>query len=489
MSGMHRGKLWRRAAAAPLLCALLLTGCAPSVLVPERAVPAGDPLAGAVIDPKDGYRAVLRTASSPETVERAAAALEGLGVLTAEERGKLTPDSFMSRAEFISLIVRALGGESPEALPEETWYAGWVKAGYAMGLFAHSTEDMSFTPSDGFRMGERGYEEMDRPMGRGDAAAVLAHAYLARTGRSLDLGSGAGRREAEAELAAAQGLLPKLEDGQFHADSCLSWGEAVVCAWRLTQLPKGEGLYSPEPAADIAERLREGRVIHGGGQVAAANGKRYTYTNSAQALLNAYRAGHRVIEIDMSQTSDGHLACIHGWSGKYADAVTDGVPLSLEEWRRAKIYGEFTPLSLESVADFMRQHPDLYIVTDVKDDNTAAAAIIAETCPDLRERFVIQIYRDEEYAPVAALGFPHIIYTLYNLSNAKKLDTAHWREFAGEHALVGYTIPQKWFEREGYAEELLKAGVPLMVHTVDKQEEMDACYAAGVTAVYTNITG
>lgn len=488
MRGEHRGKPWRRVVAAPLLCAALLTGCAPSVLVPERDVPAGDPLAGAVIDPQDGYRAVLRTSSSPETVERAATVLEELGVLPSEERKSLVPDSFMSRAEFISLIVRTLGGGSPESLPEETWYAGWVKAGYALGLFSHSTEDMSFTPSDGFRMGARGYGEMDRPIDRGDAAAILAHAYRARTGRSPDAGSG-DLLEAETELVAAQGLLPKLDDGQFHADSCLSWGEALVCAWRLTELPEGEGAYSPEPAESIAGLLQNGRVIHAGGRVAAASGKKYTYTNSAEALLNTYRAGDRVIELDLFQTSDGHLACIHGWSSKYSDTVTEGVPLSLEEWRRAKVYGEFTPLYLESVADFMRQHPDLYIVTDVKDDNVAAAAIIAETCPDLRERFVIQIYRDEEYDPVAGLGFPHIIYTLYNLSSAKKQDTGHWRQFAGEHPLVAYTIPLKWFEREGYAEEMRGTGVPLMVHTVDKQEDMDACYEAGVTAVYTNITG
>lgn len=488
MNGEHQGRPWWRAVAAALLCAALLTGCAPSVLVPERAVPAGDPLTGAVIDPRDGYQAVLRTSNAPEAVEQAAAVLEERGVLSAEEREGLVPDSYMGRAEFVSLIVRALGGECLEALPGETWYAGWVKAGYAMGLFSHSAEDMSFTPSDGFRMGERGYKEMDRPISRGDAAAVLAHAYCARTGQSLDAEAG-NRLEAEIELAVAQGLLTELSDGEFHGDSCLSWGDAVVCAWRMTELPAGAVEAAPIPVASIAQRLQEGRVIHAGGTVAGDSGKKRTYTNSAEALIDAYRAGERVIELDLCQTSDGHLACIHGWSNKYSDAVTDGVPLSLEEWLKARVYGELTPLCLESVADFMRQHPDLYVVTDVKDDNAAAAAIIAQTCPDLRERFVIQIYQDKEYAPVAEQGFSNMIYTLYNLSSAKKLDTEHWREFAAEHPLTGYTIPLEWFERDGYAEEMLKAGVPLMVHTVDKQEDMDACYKAGVTAVYTNITG
>lgn len=487
MKGEQRGRTWRRGLTASLLCVSLLTGCAPTVLLPEKPLSAGDPLAGAVIDPKTGYQLVVRTASGADAVAQAAQNLEAMGVLSAGERQDLSRDTTLSRADFISLVARALGGEAPEAQPGETRYARWVKTGYRQGLFSHSGEDMTFTPTDGFRMGEKGYSEMEQLIGRSDAAAILAHAYLAKSGQQLILEDGANRLEREIQLVTEQDLLPALADGEFHGDSNLSKGEALVCAWKLAQLP-GTVNSTSATALPLAEALKLGRVIHAGGRIPDETGKNRTYTNSAEALVNAYRKGNRVIELDFSQTSDGHLACIHGWSGRYSADVTDGVPLSLQEWREARIYGSLTPLYLESVADFMRQHPDLYIVTNVKDDNIAAAAKIAQACPDLLDRFVIQIYHDDEYAPVAELGFSHIIYTLYNLSVARKQDTEHWREYAAEHPLAGYTFPQEWFEKEGYVEAMLQTGIPLMVHTIDKQEDVDACYAAGITAVYTNMT-
>lgn len=62
--------------------------------------------------------------------------------------------------------------------------------------------------------------------------------------------------------------------------------------------------------------MKNRRIIHAGGEISPDGLNVYTYSNSAESLVNAYRNGNRVIEIDLTQTSDGHLACIHGWSPK-----------------------------------------------------------------------------------------------------------------------------------------------------------------------------
>ena len=188
------------------------------------------------------------------------------------------------------------------------------------------------------------------------------------------------------------------------------------------------------------------------------------------------------------QTADGRLACIHKWNSSYAPQITDGVPITLAQWLEADLLGELTPLCLESLADFMRQHPDLYVVTDVKDDNIGAVEIIAAVCPDLLDRFVVQIYSDREYEAVRQAGISNIIYTLYNLSGAEKADTDHWVEFAAEYSLVGYAYPLEWFKMDGYNEAMKETGVPLFVHTVNGREEMEMCYDAGITAIYTDHT-
>lgn len=418
----------------------------------------------------------------------AEAGLREAGVLTED----LDMDGAVSRAMFICLVVGALGAEVPEpetTIPGETWYAPYVKAGYASGLFTNSGEDMSFLPTGGFFMGGRGYDEMEQPILRRDAAAVVAHALPAEE-------AGAAFTDADrlaelpellqAEIQTAAKLLPPLEDGSFRGDDYLSCGEAVVCAWKLME----EGrLPSPveRPIPTAEEALRQsGRVIHAGGYIVGPSGKGATYTNSAEALVNAYRAGNRVMEFDFMGTSDGHLAGTHDWLSAVSPAITDGVPLSLEEWMSVDVYGEFTPLCLESLADFMRQHPDLYIVTDVKDSNTEAAAIIAEACPDLVDRFIIQIYKDSEYDEIAALGFQNIIYTLYNLPAADKRDTEHLAEFAAEHPLLGYTYPEALRREWRYTAKMQKIGVLLLTHTINDRDEISACYAEGIDAVYTD---
>lgn len=343
-----------------------------------------------------------RAAPNPypvEVTEAAAAALQEAGQLPEG----LSMGDTVSRAMFIRLVAGALGAaplESEATVPGETWYAPYVQAGYAMGLFDAGGEDLSFTPTDGFMMGNRGYADMDWPISRHDAAAVISRAVSA------------GMDE----------FAPLLEEEGFHGDDSLSCGETVVYAWKLMT----GGWVPPVPAKrtplTVEEVLcRDRRIVHAGGQITGSDGKSHTYTNSAEALVNAYRAGNRVMEFDFMQTSDGHLACIHDWISAVSPAITDGVPLSLDEWLQTEVYGEFTPLCLESLAGFMREHPDLYIVTDVKDHNTAAAAIIAKTCPDFMDRFVIQIYKDSEYDEIAALGFRHIIICPQLTSGARRI--------------------------------------------------------------------
>lgn len=492
MKRWNRGRL--RAFCMAALCAGLLCGCAPGI-VPARDMDMGaDPLAGVAIDPDTGVRDTVESLCSKEEIRQAAAALVEAGVLRREELEAMPLDAPASRAMLIRLAVGAIGAEVPARERFETWYAPFVKAGYAAGLFVDSMADMSFVPTDGFRMGERGYADMDRPITRYDAAAILARTLPAgEYGKTASADLEAELPEPlrkKVELAVSAGLLLPLEDGGFYGESRISNGQALVCVYQAMKCgARRPDITVPEKAPPVGRLLQQQRkVIHAAGRIAGQSGREITYTNSAEALVNAYRAGNRVIELDFMQTADGRLACIHKWNSSYAPQITDGVPITLAQWLEANLLGELTPLCLESLADFMRQHPDLYVVTDVKDDNIGAVEIIAAVCPDLLDRFVVQIYSDREYEAVRQAGISNIIYTLYNLSGAEKADTDHWVEFAAEYSLVGYAYPLEWFKMDGYNEAMKETGVPLFVHTVNGREEMEMCYDAGITAIYTDHT-
>lgn len=231
-------------------------------------------------------------------------------------------------------------------------------------------------------------------------------------------------------------------------------------------------------------------VIHGGGQLDGHNlygeDTVYTCSNSAEGLAQCAYAGCPVIEIDFNFTADGSLACIHDWYHMYAEEIETDVALTYGQFKNVKIYRQFTSQTIDDVAVFLRDHPGTYIVTDIKDDNIRGLGEIARLYPDLTNRFIAQIYSYDEYAPVKALGYNNIVFTLYRLTWNQKTDAAGLADFAQYHALVGYTFAGELCDLDGYVERMKKCGIPLFVHTVDGEEERQRYFDMGIDGIYTN---
>ena len=133
--------------------------------------------------------------------------------------------------------------------------------------------------------------------------------------------------------------------------------------------------YAAEPLPDTHAQLQESirYITHAAGRIDGMDG-----SNSLEALQQAYDAGCRYVEIDFQFTADGELACIHDWYRQYTSAIPeDGTALTLDQFQKCRIYDTYTPLWLDSLTSFMLDHPDLYIITDIKTDNPQAAAMIA----------------------------------------------------------------------------------------------------------------
>ncbi|MDD6879466.1 MAG: glycerophosphodiester phosphodiesterase family protein, partial [bacterium] len=197
-------------------------------------------------------------------------------------------------------------------------------------------------------------------------------------------------------------------------------------------------------------------------------------------------AGCSVIELDFNFTADRRLVCIHDWYHMYAEEIQTDIALTYDEFMNVKIYRNFTPLAIEDVIDFLREHDGVYIVTDIKSDNIGALSVISELCPDMLDRFIVQIYSADEYDAVRELGFEQIVYTLYRLTWNEKTDTEALAEFAESHKLVGYTFAAELCDVEGYVDGMKKTGVPLFVHTVDGEEEQQKYFDMGISGIYTN---
>ena len=260
-------------------------------------------------------------------------------------------------------------------------------------------------------------------------------------------------------------------------------GLLLLFAVRPTTLPA-----SPEVENLRKEISAQKRVVHAGGALTTQVGDEVIYTNSLDALQNMYNAGNRFCEIDIRETSDGVLICAHGDETHLANGSDLPVDAESAAFLSERLFGEFQPMSVEMLTAFMREHPNLVIITDAQGDNLEISQKLADSWPDLLDRFIIQIYHEREYNPIREMGFRNLIYTLYRADDEERnlWEIAHFSE---THELVGVTIQKEQFYSMKNRIAMAHCGVPFMFHTVNDGAEIEAMLKKPyVAAVYTDQT-
>lgn len=224
-------------------------------------------------------------------------------------------------------------------------------------------------------------------------------------------------------------------------------------------------------------------VIHAGGVIGGFSG-----SNSLEALNASYEKGHRFFELDFLLSSDGIPICLHTWSEEYG-AGLGGASITAEAFSQVKIFGRYTSVTLDRLSSWMGEHPDAYIVTDVKDDNITVLRTIAQKHPEIMPRLIPQIHQYDEYVPVRAMGYSNIILTLYSLPRYedKVNRTSYNLSYAKKNSLLGITANVELVdEHKNFVQKYTKAGVPLFVHTVNDAAKKEKLFSKGVTCIYTD---
>lgn len=91
------------------------------------------------------------------------------------------------------------------------------------------------------------------------------------------------------------------------------------------------------------------------------------YLNSREGFLFMYEQGVRLFELDLSRTSDGVWVCRHNWNDPMGQWDGNGKKVLTEkEFRQSKIYGKYTPMTLEDFFLLLKDYPDAYVLIDSK---------------------------------------------------------------------------------------------------------------------------
>ncbi|SDB47797.1 glycerophosphodiester phosphodiesterase family protein [Butyrivibrio sp. INlla16] len=252
----------------------------------------------------------------------------------------------------------------------------------------------------------------------------------------------------------------------------------------------GKEVSSEENRAEIArvrdELLAEGHIVHAAGFIQKGDGEQVNYTSSLEALKNCYEKGNNFCELDFLMTTDGQLVCAHSWKQLYDNGEALSGAVSLEQALNCKVEGEFTPLDLDRLSAFMRDHTNIYIVTDIKQDyNIDGARFIAEKYPELMDRMIIQVYHEQEAVTMEKIGFRYIIYTLYRTSEEERTPEAI-RNDASKHDFVAWTV-KKSFLNDELISAIDESGGVIFTHTINDPEDMKNYIAMGVDGFYSDV--
>jgi glycerophosphoryl diester phosphodiesterase len=220
-------------------------------------------------------------------------------------------------------------------------------------------------------------------------------------------------------------------------------------------------------------------IAHAGGGI-----NNITYSNCLEALDLNYKLGHRIFEIDFSWTSDNKLIALHDWKKGYAKLFNETIntPLDFNTIINKKMINNYTILTLSLISEWLKKHPDAYIVTDIKDKNIEGLKYIADNFKEDISRYIPQIYFTKEYQEVKKIGFKNIILTLYlNKESIEKLT-----KFVDSNKLFALTTYLGKRDSSKILQIMEERNIFVYVHTYNDKKFVDKILKTSVDGIYTD---
>lgn len=199
-----------------------------------------------------------------------------------------------------------------------------------------------------------------------------------------------------------------------------------------------------------------------------------TYTNAREAFIQNYRRGVRVFEADFIFSLDDALLISH-----------DRRYVTHRHFLASSPAHGLTALDASDLLDLLEQYPDVYLVTDTKQDLRASlAALVAHAAgrDDVLARIVPQIYHPADLAIAMELyPFASICLTLYRspMSNAQLL------RFVQATGLACVVMRDDRASPALLA-QLQRMGTKVFVHTINDSQRAGELVRMGASGVFTD---
>ena len=136
-------------------------------------------------------------------------------------------------------------------------------------------------------------------------------------------------------------------------------------------------------------------IAHAGG---AING--HTYTNSKEALTSALENGFRYVELDLYETTDSNVVCLHSLKDYRKMTSTDCEVLDTKSFLCHQFYGKYKPMTLNNAIKIWEERP-FYFVTDKISD----PKILNRYFKKNRDKVIVEAFTLEDYVQLERDGY------------------------------------------------------------------------------------
>lgn len=136
-------------------------------------------------------------------------------------------------------------------------------------------------------------------------------------------------------------------------------------------------------------------IAHAGGAIDG-----HTYTNSKEALINALEKGFTYIELDLYETSDSNVVCLHSLEDYREMTSTDCEVLDTKIFLSHQLYGKYTPMTLNDAIKIWEERPFYFVIDKISDPK-----ILNRYFKKNRDKVIVEAFTLEDYVQLERDGY------------------------------------------------------------------------------------
>ena len=217
-------------------------------------------------------------------------------------------------------------------------------------------------------------------------------------------------------------------------------------------------------------------IAHGGGV------GEFHYTNCKEAVLDSLDKGFTFIELDLQETTDGHLVGAHSWRELKAllgsEELSDA-PMSRAEIEALEPHWRRTPLFDDDICRILQEHPEMVLVTD----KVQNFELLKQQIP-FADRMIVEAFSTHNCLQAFRAGFTHVALTAYSVYDLQQ---------AQKYNIPGVVLGAQLMEMDPFSVPLVRqmhdAGCCIMVHGSsfsDKPDFVHTHLGRNISRIYTD---